>query len=74
MARLSKFARSQKAHSRLKTKHTYTPGVKGEILMRYHNNILNIQDARKCVIPKKERQAIYKKVSERYKAKRINKK
>ena len=70
MAKLTRLQRSQKAHDRLKTKHIYTPGVKGDILIRYHNNILNIQDAKKRVISKAERRAVYNKVNERYMAKK----
>ena len=70
MAKLTRLERSQKAHSRLKTKHVYTPGIKGDILIRYHNNILNIQSAKKRVISKAERREVYNKVSERYTAKK----
>ena len=70
MAKLTRLQRSQKAHQRLKTKHVYTPGIKGDILMRYHNNILNIQNAKKRVITKSERRDVYNKVSERYTAKK----
>ena len=70
MARLTRLQRSQTAHQRLKKKHVFTPGVKGDILMRYHNNILNIQSAKKRVISKAERREVYNKVSDRYTAKK----
>ena len=65
MAKLTKLQRSQNAHARLKTKHVYTPGVKGEILMRYHSNVLNVQKAKKRVISKQQRREIFATTSNR---------
>ena len=65
MAKLTRLQRSQKAHDRLKTKHIYTPGVKGDILIRYHNNILNIQKAKKRVLTKNERRKVFATVRKR---------
>ena len=65
MAKNTKLERSQKAHSRLYDKHIRTSGVKGNILCRYHENIFSIQRAKKRVLSKAERQAVYKKISER---------
>ena len=65
MAKLTRLQRSQKAHDRLKTKHIYTPGVKGDILIRYHNNILNMQEAKKRVLTKNERRKVFATVRKR---------
>ena len=73
MARLTKLERSQKAHSRLFAKYMFTPGNKGHILSRYHDNIWKIQRAKKRVLSKSERREVYNKVNERNMSKRGNK-
>lgn len=45
MAKLTRFQRSQNAHFNLRMKHAHTPGKKGDVLHRYHNNIPNMQKA-----------------------------
>ena len=49
MSKLTRLQRSQNAHYDLKRKHADTPGKRGDVLYRYHNNILNIQKAKKML-------------------------
>lgn len=65
MSKLTKFQRSQNAHFNLRMRHSNTPGKKGEVLHRYHNNILNMQKAKKRILSKNEKQEVFKKVNER---------
>ena len=65
MAKLTRFERSQNAHFNLRMKHANTPGKKGDVLHRYHNNILNIQKARKRILSKNERQKVFATVRKR---------
>lgn len=61
----SKLLRSQNAHARLRLMHSDTPGKKGDILFRYHDNIIKIQKAKKRVVSKNERRKIFKTVRNR---------
>ena len=65
MAKLTRFQRSQNAHFDLRMKHADTPGKKGDVLHRYHNNILNIQKAKKRILSKSERRKIFATVRNR---------
>ena len=59
MAKLTRFQRSQNAHFNLRMKHAQTPGKKGDVLHRYHNNILNMQKAKKRILSKNERRRVF---------------
>ena len=65
MKKLTRLQRSQNAHLNLRRKHADTPGVKGEVLYRYHNNILNMQKAKKRILSKNERQRVFTTVRNR---------
>ena len=65
MKKLTRLQRSQNAHYDLRRKHTYTPGKKGDVLYRYHDNILNMQKAKKRILSKNERQRVFTTVRKR---------
>lgn len=65
MAKLTRFQRSQNAHFDLRKKHADTPGKRGDVLHRYHNNILNMQKAKKRVLTKNERRKVFATVRKR---------
>ena len=65
MAKLTRFQRSQNAHFNLRMKHANTPGKKGDVLHRYHNNILNMQKAKKRILSKNERRRVFTTVRNR---------
>ena len=65
MKKLTRLQRSQNAHLNLRRKHADTPGKKGEVLHRYHNNILNMQKAKKRIMSKNERQRVFATVRNR---------
>ena len=65
MARLSKLQRSNNAHFDLRRKHADTPGKKGEVLYRYHDNVLKVQKAKKRVLSKSDRRKIFSTVRKR---------
>lgn len=65
MTKLTRLQRSQNAHYDLKRKHADTPGKRGDVLYRYHNNILNIQKAKKRILTKNERRKVYATVRRR---------
>ena len=65
MAKLTRFQRSQNAHFNLRMKHAHTPGKKGDVLHRYHNNILNMQKAKKRILSKNERRRVFTTVRNR---------
>ena len=65
MSKLTKFQRSQNAHFNLRMKHSNTPGKKGEVLHRYHNNILNMQKAKKRILSKNEKRKVFKTINAR---------
>ena len=65
MARLSKLQRSNNAHFDLRRKHADTPGKKGEVLYRYHDNVIKAQKAKKRVLSKSDRRKIFSTVRKR---------
>ena len=65
MARLTRLQRSQNAHYDLRVKHRDTPGKRGDVLYRYHGNILNMQKAKKRVLTKSERRKVFTTVRNR---------
>lgn len=67
MAIFTKLQRSQNSHLKLQHKYTDFPGLKGDILYRYHRNIIKIQHANKRIISKSERRKVFNTVSLRCK-------
>ena len=65
MAKISKFQRSQKAHSRLYDKHLFISGKDHYIKRRYHESVWNAQKAKQRVFSLPERKKIYKTISDR---------
>lgn len=65
MARLTRLQRSQNAHSVLRMKHADTPGKRGDVLYRYHNNVLQMQKAKKRILTKTEKRKVYTTVRKR---------
>ena len=65
MAKMSKFQRSQKAHSRLYDKHMHISGKVNYLKRRYHESVWNAQKAKQRVLSLSERKKIYKTISDR---------
>lgn len=65
MARLSKLQRSNNAHLILRHIHAKTPGKKGDVLFRYHDNVFKAQRAKKRVLSKSDRRKIFSTVRNR---------
>ena len=60
MVKLTKFQRSQKAHTRLFDKSNVKFGsFADDIRADYHSIVLQLQDHSKKIIPKKERKTLY---------------